>query len=147
MLNNDYKILASILAKRLKSKLHTLIDECQSGFMKNRHIANNIRLVLDLIEYKDFLDDEHLILFLDFQKAFDTVSHKFIFDTLNFFHFGKNFINAVKTLYMGGNSCVKLANGTSPRFYINKGIRQGCPTSPLLFLIVAQILCDLIHKS
>lgn len=147
LLNNDYKILASILAKRLKSKLHTLIDECQSGFMKNRHIANNIRLVLDLIEYKDFLDDEHLILFLDFQKAFDTVSHKFIFDTLNFFNFGKNFINAVKTLYMGGNSCVKLDNGTSPRFYINKGIRQGCPTSPLLFLIVAQILCDLIHKS
>lgn len=44
---------------------------------------NNIRLVSDLIEYKDFLDDEHLILFLDFQKAFDTVSHKFIFDTLN----------------------------------------------------------------
>ncbi|XP_035990507.1 uncharacterized protein LOC118562322 [Fundulus heteroclitus] len=115
--------------------------------MKERHIANNIRLVLDLIEYKDFLKDEHLILFLDFQKAFDTVSHKFIIDSLNFFNFGQTFINAVKTLYMGGNSCIKLANGTSPRFYIKKGIRQGCPTSPILFLIVAQILCNLIHKS
>jgi len=60
LLNND----CEILAKRLKSKLHTLIDECRSGFMKDRHIAaNNIRLVLDLIEYKDFLHDEqHLIL-------------------------------------------------------------------------------------
>lgn len=64
--------------------------------MKDRHITNNILLVLDLIEYKDFLDDEqHLILFLDFQKAFDTVSHKFIIDTLNCFSFGKNCINAV----------------------------------------------------
>lgn len=52
--------------------------------MKDHHTAINIRLVLDLIEYKEFLDDDHLILFLDFQKAFDTVSHIFIFDTLNF---------------------------------------------------------------
>ena len=44
LLNIDYKIFASIIAKRLKNVLDPIIDEVQSGFMRNRHISNNIRL-------------------------------------------------------------------------------------------------------
>lgn len=75
LLNNDYKILAFIMAKRLKTGLNEIIHESQSGFMPGRHISNNIRLVLDLIDYNELIPDDPLILFLDFQKAFDTVSH------------------------------------------------------------------------
>ncbi len=46
-----------------------------SGFMKGRNISNNIRLVLDLLDYSDLVNEEALILFLDFYKAFDTVEH------------------------------------------------------------------------
>lgn len=100
LLNNDYKMLASILAERLKYGLDDLIDECQSGFIKGRHISNNIRLVLDLIDYRDLVLDPALIMFLDFQKAFDTVSHNFILCVLQYFDFNNYFINAVKTLYV-----------------------------------------------
>ena len=98
LLNNDYKIIALIFAKRLKSCLNDLIDECQSGFMKGRHISNNLRLVLDLVEYRDLLDDFPVILFLDFQKAFDTVSHNFIFDCLKHLKFYHFFVDAIRTL-------------------------------------------------
>ena len=63
--------------------------------MPGRHSSNNIRLVLDLIDDSDLIPDDPLILFLDFQKAFYTVSHKFIFDTLSFFEFGNFFTKAV----------------------------------------------------
>lgn len=49
--NNDYNILALILARRIKIVMYSIIDEAQSGFMPNRHISNNVRLVLDLLDY------------------------------------------------------------------------------------------------
>ncbi len=57
-----------------------LIDESQSGFIKNRHISNNIRLILDILDYSDLTSEDSLIFFYYyFYKAFDTVEHSFIF--------------------------------------------------------------------
>lgn len=140
LLNNDYKILASIFANRLKNVLDTIIDETQSGFMRNWHITNNIRLVLDLLDYNELIHDGSLIMFLDFYKAFDSVEHPFIFKALQMFGFGEYFSCAIKTLYKNGNSCIKLKHGTSRRFCLSRGIRQGCPVSPYLFLMASQLL-------
>lgn len=149
LLNNDYKILALLIAKRLKSVLNSIIEESQSGFMKNRHITNNIRLVLDILDYPDLIDDDGFILFLDFYKAFDTVEHKFIFQTLNKFGFGDFFSPLLSRHYIRTviRSSIKLIAGSSLRFNIHRGIRQGCPASPYLFLLVAQLLAYHIHSS
>ncbi len=114
LLNNDYKIFASIFAKRIKFVLDYIIDETQSGFLSNRHISNNVRLVLDLIDYADLCPDESFILFLDFYKAFDTIEHKFIFHALEKFSFVPFFKSAIQTMYKDGNSSIKLRVGTSP---------------------------------
>ncbi len=63
LLNNDYKIIALILAKRLKGILHYVIDETQSGFMQDRHISNNIRLILDILDYSDIINEDSYIFF------------------------------------------------------------------------------------
>lgn len=107
LLNNDYKILASLLAVRFKKVLNKIIDENQSGFMKNRCISNNIRLILDLIDYSELTSDKSFILFLDFFKAFDTVEHPFLFYCPEKLGFGGYMCNAIKTLYTHGNSSVK----------------------------------------
>lgn len=125
LINNDSKIIASIFAERLKLGLEFFIDEGQSGFIKGRHICNNIRLVLDLIDYNEIINEDSFILFVDFYKAFDTIEHDFIFKTLKFFGFGDKFQKVIRTLYNKINSSVKLANGTSHRFEIKRGIRQG----------------------
>lgn len=88
VLNHDYKVPAITFAKRLKPVLDPIIDESQSGFMNNRHISNNIKLVLDLLDYSDVISDDRWILFLDFYKAFDSVEHQFIFSALEKFGFG-----------------------------------------------------------
>jgi len=147
LLNNDYKIMALIFARRIKETLDTIIDETQSGFMRNRHISNNIRLVLDVLDYSDLISEDSFILLLDFYKAFDTIEHKFIFLSLEKFGFGNFFCKAIKTLYVNGNSSIKLKNGTSPRFNLERGIRQGCPISPYLFLLCTQILTTHVINS
>ncbi len=58
LINNDENIFACIFAERL------IIDECQSGFMKGRHISNNIRLILQLIDYNECITDNSCILFV-----------------------------------------------------------------------------------
>ncbi len=135
LLNNDYKILALVLAKRLKHVLNSIIDETQSGFMQKRHISNNIRLVLDMMDYSDYINSDGFIFFSDYYKAFDTLEHAFLFQALEKIGFGDSFCRMIKMLYINGNSSIKLSNGTSPRFFLNRGVRQGCPVSPYLFLI------------
>lgn len=147
LLNNDYKIMALVLAGRIKDVLDDIIDETQSGFMKDRHISNNIRLVLDLLDYSDLILDDSFILFLDFYKAFDTIEHDFIFLSLEHFGFGKFFCDCIKTLYTNGNSSIRMKHGTTSRFNLKRGIRQGCPISPYLFLLCTQILALHIKNS
>lgn len=113
LLNNDYKILAVVFAIRFKRVLNSIIDKNQSGFMSNRHIFNNIRLVLDLIDYAGLINDDSFILFLDFFKAFNTVEHPFIYTCLYKLGFGPYFCNVIKTLYAGANSSVKISGGTA----------------------------------
>lgn len=68
------------------------------AFKKNRHISNNIRLILDLLDYSELVRDDSYILFMDFYKAFDSIEHNFIFKTLEKIGLGDLFIKAIKTL-------------------------------------------------
>lgn len=147
LLNNDYKIFALCLACKLKKVLHDIIEESQNGFMTGRYIIDNIRLVLDLLDYSDLISENSFILFLDFQKAFDSLEHNFLFKTLDLFNFGEHFKKSVRTLYSAANSSIKLPHGTTSRFNVECGIRQGCPLSAFLFLLPMQILAYFIKSS
>lgn len=147
LLNTDYKIVTLAYANRLKSKLDTIISDSQSGFMKDRSIHNNIRLVIDLLDYKHLIDDDGFILFLDFYKAFDSIEHPFIFQCLKLLGFGNKFRATIESLYDKANSSISLPGGTSPRFAIKRGVKQGCPISPFLFIIATEMLSIFIKNS
>ena len=147
LLNTDYKILTHELANRLKKVISKIISTDQNGYVKGRNIAYNIRLIQDVIDYFENENIEGAILFLDFQKAFDTVNHDFLIQVLETFNFGNSFIKWVKTIYCNAESCLANNGWTSKPFHIQKGIRQGCPLSALLFLLVVEILGDRIRHN
>ena len=140
LLNTDYKIITHILASRLQKVLPEIISSDQNGYLKGRFIGHNIRTILDTIQYTSQKDQQAYLLFLDFEKAFDKLDHKFLINALYSFGFGNNFIQWIQILYTDIQSCV-LNNGfTSQYFQIMAGIRQGCPISALLFIVAAECL-------
>jgi hypothetical protein len=82
LLNVDLKILSHVLAQRLKKILSKLINEDQTGYIKNRFIGFNLRQIQDIIDYADIYKIESYLVFIDFKKAFDLLF--FIFYIVNF---------------------------------------------------------------
>lgn len=85
LLNTDYKIGAKAIASRLKLLLPFLIGPQQTGFLSNRFIGENIRFILDLIDYCSNKNIPGFIFLADFEKAFDTLEWNFIRKSLTYF--------------------------------------------------------------
>ena len=101
----DGKIAAKAVANRLKKVLPDLISCDQTGFMKGRFIGENIRLIDYVIRFTKEKNIPGLLLFLDFEKAFDTIEWPFIINSLQYFGFGPSVVNWVKCLYSNIESC------------------------------------------
>ena len=144
--NTDYKIFSKTLAIRLQNSLPHLININQSGFMKNRSISDHIRTLDDLICLTNSTNQSGMIVSLDFAKAFDSIDTGAIFSTLERFNFGNHFINMTKTLIKNNKSCVQNGGWLSDWFNIERGIKQGCCVSPLLFILVVEMMAIKIRS-
>ena len=147
LLNVDYKILAKVIANRIKVCLDEIINRDQTGFMKNRYIGENIIKALSIIEYAEEENIPALLMFVDYEKAFDTVEWCFIEECLNFFNFSNKIISWFKILYKNISSRVINNGWLSDSFSPTRGVRQGCPLSPYLFIIVAEIFAISIRNN
>ena len=88
-----------------------------------------------------------LLLLVDFEKAFDSVSLSFLHKALDFFHFGPSIKQWIKAFYSNIKTCIFLNGQYSKWFNVQRGVRQGDPCSPYLYLICAEILSSLIRKN
>jgi len=146
LLNVDYRILTKTIAKRLEKVLPKIINPDQTGYVKGRYIGENARLILDIVPYADEKNVPGVALFIDFRKAFDTIEWDFLIDTLNKFNSGPDVINWVKIFYNNVTSCV-LSNGHASEFFaLERGARQSCPLSGLLFAIGIEVLANAIRN-
>lgn len=145
--NSDYKILAFVLARRLQKVVDNLINEDQTAYIKGRFIGFSARTILDIYEYCENSNDPQILLFCDFEKAFDSVEWNFLFKTLEKFNFGASFMQWIKIMYKDPIFRVKNNGWISKTCKMNRGIRQGCPLSALLFIFVAEVLACNIRSN
>ena len=144
LLNVDYKIVAKVIAKRIETVLPKLIHSHQTGFIKGRFIGQNIRLLNDLMEYTDEQKIPGILLFIDFEKEFDTIEWRFIQNVLVCFNFGPVIRKWVSILYRDLESAVMNGGYSTNYCKVSKGVQQRCP---LLFVLGIEILAQKIRQS
>ena len=145
--NVDYRILAFTLSKRVHKILDKIISPEQTAYVKNRFIGENIRQMHDIIDYAYKMKIPGIILFLDFQKAFDSLEWNFMFKTLKKFGFGSSFIKWIQIIYTNTLSSIKINGFLTTFIKLMRSVKQGCPLSALIFIICVEILAIAIKNN
>ena len=141
LLNIDYKILTHVIKNRLLTTIPTIIDNSQSGFQPGKSTTDNLILMTLTLEYfQHHEEEEGMIMQVDMEKAFDSVEHNFLYATLESMGFGEYIIKLIKVAFNGYMSLANVNGHLSSPVYLLRGLHQGSPLSPILFLIVAQVL-------
>ena len=139
LLNVDVKILTKILTNRLKYVLPSIIHASQTAVF-GRKIDETVHMIRDLIDIANKEDTGAAFIFLDQEKAFDRVNHQFLYKTMEAFGIGDTFINWIKVIYSNATSILNINGFLSAKIRLNRGVRQGCPLSALLYVLVIEVL-------
>ena len=149
LLNMDVQLLSKALAYCIKKILPNIIHNSgysgyaqhKSGYVERRFIGETIQTSDDVMEFTKCKGISGILAFLDFGKAFDSVEWNFLHKSLEAFYFGSDFKKWVSLLYTDISSCVS-NNGVhiSDFFALERGIRQGDPSSLYLFIAAVEIL-------
>ena len=150
LLNVVYKMASAVIANRIKTVLDKLISEEQKGFILGRFIGENVRTIYDILFETKSQEIPGLISSIDFEKAFDNVSWKFIHKVFVFLIFvilglqlfpGLDFFRMVLSLAL-------FKMGSCQIFLkLRRVCRQGDPISPYIFILCAEILGKMIRSS
>uniref|UniRef100_A0A670JZL5 Reverse transcriptase domain-containing protein n=1 Tax=Podarcis muralis TaxID=64176 RepID=A0A670JZL5_PODMU len=148
LLNNDYKIFAGIMASRLKEYLNRAIHKDQAGFLPGRQIKDNVRHIVNIIEYLELRNDTPAaLIFIDAEKAFDNVSWHFLIKCMEIVGIRGPFLEGIRSIYSTQRAKLIINSNLTNSFTITKGTRQGCPLSPLLFIMVLEVILNKIRET
>lgn len=115
------------------------MEKDQTCAVPGRFIGENVAFLRDVVDYATLSSVPAAILSLDQEKAFDRVEWSFMRQTLQSMGFGDSFIGWVDLFYHNVRSFVNVNGYLSQPFFLSRGVRQGCPLSPLLYVLAVSI--------
>ena len=143
LLNSLYKLISGCIAERMKPHLDSIVHGDQKGFVAGRYIGEAIRTTYDIIQWAKDNNKTAVLLLIDFEKAYDSLSFSYIKKCLKFLNFGDSIIGWVELLLHNFSAVINHCGNISKRFNIERGARQGDPIASYLFIIAIEILA---HK-
>uniref|UniRef100_A0A8C5M042 Reverse transcriptase domain-containing protein n=1 Tax=Leptobrachium leishanense TaxID=445787 RepID=A0A8C5M042_9ANUR len=147
LLNTDLKLFTKILALRLRPLLGGLIHADQAGFVPRREARDNTLRALSALHGALVSSTPMLVLSVDAEKAFDRVNWQYLFAVLHTMGFGPRWCQWMAALYGEPHARIRVNGTLSDSITIRNGTRQGCPLSPLLFLLYLEPLLQEIRRS
>jgi len=142
-----YKIVAKLLANRLKRAMSSIIDERQSAFIVGRHLLHSVVNANEVVEEARREQKSCMIFKVDFERADDSVSWNFLSYMLRRLGFCKKWILWIEGCLKSTTMSVLVNGSPTTEFVPQKGLRQGDPLAPLLFNIVAEGLTGLMREA
>ena len=124
----------------MKNILSSIVKCDQTAYVKGRYIGESIRLISEILEYTEENDISGILFSADFEKAFDSIEHAFLFAVLESFGFGPQFIQWVRTFLNNAESCVMNNGHSTGYFSLERGTRQGDPLAAYLFILCVESL-------
>ena len=148
LLSHSYKIFTRLLQKRLERILDENQPREQAGFRKHFSTTDHLQALNQTIEKCNEYNLPLCLGFIDYEKAFDSVEHGAIIQTLRKINVNENYVNIIANIYKGATARIHIDNQVSEEFEIQRGVRQGDPISPKLFtMVIEQVFkeADLKH--
>lgn len=133
-----YKIVSKLLASRLKQVVGATIGVSQSAYVAGRNILDEPLIVNEVCSWAKKLKKQILLFKDDFNKAFDSINWNYINSTLDQMGFGMKWRSWIHSCLSSAKASVLVNGSPTEEFKIMKGIRQGDPLSPFLFIIAME---------
>nr|XP_049577497.1 glycine receptor subunit alpha-3 isoform X2 [Syngnathus scovelli] len=129
------KVYSGVLERRVRREVEPRIQEEQCGFRPGRGTVDQLYTLGRILEGAwEFAQPVHMC-FVDLEKAFDRVPREVLWRVLREYGVPSQLIRAVRSLYHRCQSLVRISGSKSDSFPVRVGLRQGCPLSPILFII------------
>jgi hypothetical protein len=142
-----YKLLAKVLARRLAKVMNPKISPNQSAFLKGRYLVDGVVVINEIVDYAKKFKKECLILKVDFEKAYDSVDWGFLVYMMKGLGLCLKWIAWIKACVCGGSMSILVNGSPTDEMIIQRGLKQGDPLAPFLFLLVAEGFSGLIRHA
>jgi len=142
-----YKVIAKVLAERIKKVLNSVIDESQSAFLKGRGILDSVLMANEVVEDLRRRERSGICLKVDFEKAYDSVRWEFMYDMLYKMGFHWKWVMWIRGCMESASVSVLVNGSPTEEFKPSRGLRQGDPLAPFLFIVVAEGLAGLVRQA